>query len=278
MDKIQILDLKDLHAFTNNPFKVRENEDLQALADSIKEYGMITPLIVINRPEGGYEVISGHRRLKACEMVGVAKAPTIIRDMDRDTAIILMVDSNIQRENILPSEKAFAYKMKLEAIKHQGRTSSQVATKLSLDEVGLTENISGDTVWRYVRLTNLSSDILQLVDDKKIAISPAVALSYLTEKEQTDLFETIQSEDCTPSYSQSIQLKELSQKGLLDMDKIFEILTEPKPNQQEVYKFKREDIRKFFPKSYTDKQVQDTLFRLLEQWQRKQKQQNRDSR
>lgn len=277
MDNIQSLNLNDLFPFVNNPFKVRDNEDLKVLSDSIKEYGIITPLVVRNRPNGGYEVIAGHRRIKACEMAGIEKVPAIVRDMDRDTAIISLVDSNIHRENILPSERAFAYKMKLEAIKHQGKTSPQFAEKLSVDSIGDSENISGDTVWRYVRLTNLNSDILQLVDDNKIALSPAVALSYLTEKEQSDLYETIKSEDCTPSYAQSIQMKKLSQQGLLDMDKIFEIMTEIKPNQQEVYKFKREDIRKYFPKSYTDKQIQDTLFKLLEQWQRK-RQQDRDSR
>ncbi len=215
--------------------------------------------------------------VKACEMAGIEKIPAIIRDMDRDTAVIALVDSNIHRENILPSERAFAYKMKLEAIKYQGKTSSQLATKLSLDEVGLSDDVSGDTVWRYIRLTNLSSDILQLVDEKKIAISSTGALSYLTEKEQSDLYQTIESEDCTPSYSQSIQMKKLSQQGALDMDKIFEIMAEVKPNQQEHYKFKREDIHKYFPKTYTDKQIQDTLFKLLEQWQRR-KQQERESR
>ena len=171
MEKIQVLSINELYPFPDNPFQIKDNEEFKALSESIKEYGIITPLVVRNRAEGGYEVIAGHRRLKACEMAGILKVPAIIRDMDRDSAVIALVDSNIHRENILPSERGFAYKMKLEAIRHQGKTSSQVATKLSLDEVGLSDEISGDTVWRYIRLTNLSSDILQLVDDKRIAIS-----------------------------------------------------------------------------------------------------------
>lgn len=276
MEKIQSIAIKDLYPFPDNPFKVVEGEELNLLAESIRDYGIITPLVVRPREGGGYEVIAGHRRIKACEKAGIETVPAFVRDMDRDSAIIAVVDSNLQREHILPSEKAFAYKMKLEAIKHQGRTSTQVAEKLSVDSIGNADGISGDTVWRYVRLTNLSPELLQLVDDGKIALSPAVALSYLSEKEQADLLETIESEDCTPSYAQAIQLKKLSQDGSLDMDTIFKMLTEPKPNQQEQYKFKKEDIRKFFPKSYTDKQIIEKLFQLLEQYRKRQ--QNRDSR
>lgn len=276
MEKIQSIAIKDLYPFPDNPFKVVEGEELNLLAESIRDYGIITPLVVRPREGGGYEVIAGHRRIKACEKAGIETVPAFVRDMDRDSAIIVVVDSNLQREHILPSEKAFAYKMKLEAIKHQGRTSTQVAEKLSVDSIGNADGISGDTVWRYVRLTNLSPELLQLVDDGKIALSPAVALSYLSEKEQADLLETIESEDCTPSYAQAIQLKKLSQDGSLDMDTIFKMLTEPKPNQQEQYKFKKEDIRKFFPKSYTDKQIIEKLFQLLEQYRKRQ--QNRDSR
>lgn len=276
MEKIQSIAIKDLYPFPDNPFKVVEGEELNLLAESIRDYGIITPLVVRPREGGGYEVIAGHRRIKACEKAGIETVPAFVRDMDRDSAIIAVVDSNLQREHILPSEKAFAYKMKLEAIKHQGRTSTQVAEKLSVDSIGNADGISGDTVWRYVRLTNLSPELLQLVDDGKIALSPAVALSYLSEKEQADLLETIESEDCTPSYAQAIQMKELSQDSRLDMDTIFKILTEPKPNQQEQYKLKKEDIRKFFPKSYTDKQIIEKLFQLLEQYRKRQ--QNRDSR
>lgn len=276
MEKIQSIEIKDLYPFPDNPFKVVEGEELNLLAESIRDYGIITPLVVRPREGGGYEVIAGHRRIKACEKAGIETVPAFVRDMDRDSAIIAVVDSNLQREHIFPSEKAFAYKMKLEAIKHQGRTSTQVAEKLSVDSIGNADGISGDTVWRYVRLTNLSPELLQLVDDGKIALSPAVALSYLSEKEQADLLETIESEDCTPSYAQAIQLKKLSQDGKLDMDAIFKMLTEPKPNQQEQYKLKKEDIRKFFPNSYTDKQIIEKLFQLLEQYRKRQ--QNRDSR
>lgn len=276
MEKIQSIAIKDLYPFPDNPFKVVEGEELNLLAESIRDYGIITPFVVRPREGGGYEIIAGHRRKKACEKAGIETVPAFVRDMDRDSAIIAVVDSNLQREHILPSEKAFAYKMKLEAIKHQGRTSTQVAEKLSVDSIGNADGISGDTVWRYVRLTNLSSELLQLVDDGKIALSPAVALSYLSEKEQVYLLETIESEDCTPSYAQAIQLKKLSQDGRLDMDTIFKMLTESKPNQQEQYKLKKEDIRKFFPKSYTDKQIIEKLFQLLEQY--RERHQNRDSR
>ncbi len=276
MEKIQSIAIKDLYPFPDNPFKVVEGEELNLLAESIRDYGIITPIVVRPREGDGYEVIAGHRRIKACEKAGIETVPAFVRDLDRDSAIIAVVDSNLQREHIMPSEKAFAYKMKLEAIKHQGRTSTQVAEKLSVDSIGNADGISGDTVWRYVRLTNLSPELLQLVDDGKIALSPAVALSYLSEKEQADLLETIESEDCTPSYAQAIQMKELSQDSRLDMDTIFKMLTEPKPNQQEQYKLKKEDIRKFFPKSYTDKQIIEKLFQLLEQYRKRQ--QNRDSR
>ena len=277
MNKIDILNISVLHSFPENPFKVKVDEELCSLSESIKEYGVITPIIVRKLKIGEYEVVAGHRRIKACEMAGIDKVPAIIRDMSKEEAVIALVDSNIQRENILPSERAFAYKMKLEAIRHQGKTSSQLATKLSLDEVGSHDNISGDTVWRYVRLTNLNAEILKLVDEKNIALSPAVALSYLTNAEQNAVYEMMIELDCTPSYAQSIKMKNLSGQGELDIESITKILSEIKPNQQEVYKFKRDEIRKFFPKNYSDKQIQETLLKLLEQWH-KRRQRDRDSR
>jgi len=280
MDKIQVIKLTDLHSFPDNPFKVVENVELQALADSIKDYGVISPLVVRPRDEGGYEVIAGHRRMRACEKAGIEKVPAFVRSMDRDTAIITLVDSNLHRENILPSEKAFAFKMKLDAIKHQGKrtdlTSVQVAPKLSTEVIGDEQGISKDQVKRYIRLTNLMPGLLEMVDDAQIAVTPAVELSYLSEKEQTALLETIESEDCTPSHAQAIRMKKLSQENKLDMDTIFSIMTEVKPNQQEKFKLSKERIRSYFPKNFTDKQIEETLFKLLEQY--KKKQQNRDSR
>jgi len=276
MNKIQAIKLTDLYSFPNNPFKVVENEEFQALADSIKDYGVISPLVVRPRDEGGYEVIAGHRRMRACEKAGIEKVPAFVRSMDRDTAIIALVDSNLHRENILPSEKAFAYKMKLDAIKHQGKTSAQVAPKLSTEIIGEEQGISKDQVKRYIRLTNLIPELLEMVDDAQIAVTPAVVISYLSEKQQSDLFETIQSEDCTPSHAQAIRMKKLSQANKLDMDNIFSIMTEIKPNQQEKFKLSKERIRSYFPKNFTDKQIEETLFKLLEQY--KKKQQNRDSR
>jgi len=276
MDKIQAIKLSDLHSFPDNPFKVVENEEFQALADSIKDYGVISPLVVRPRDEGGYEVIAGHRRMRACEKAGIEKVPAFVRSMDRDTAIIALVDSNLHRENILPSEKAFAYKMKLDAIKHQGVASVQVAPKLSTEVIGEEQGISKDQVKRYIRLTELIPELLQMVDNAQIAVTPAVEISYLAEKEQTALFETIESEDCTPSHAQAIRMKKLSQENKLDMDNIFSIMTEVKPNQQEKFKLSKERIRSYFPKNFTDKQIEETLFKLLEQY--KKKQQNRDSR
>jgi len=281
MDKIQVIKLTDLHSFPDNPFKVVENEEFQALADSIKDYGVISPLVVRPRDEGGYEVIAGHRRMRACEKAGIEKVPAFVRSMDRDAAIIALVDSNLHRENILPSEKAFAYKMKLDAIKHQGKrtdlTSAQVVPKLSAREIVADEvGVNRMEVSRYIRLTELIPELLQMVDDSLIAISPAVELSYLSEKEQTALFETIESEDCTPSHAQAIRMKKLSQENKLDMNNIFSIMTEVKPNQQEKFKLSKERIRSYFPKSFTDKQIEDTLFKLLEQY--KKKQLDRDSR
>lgn len=263
----KIVSINDLYEFKDNPYSIRDDEEMEILTESIKQYGIIEPLIVRKRDEGGYEILSGHRRKYACEKAGIKQVPVSVREMDRNMAIITLVDSNLQRENILPSEKAFAFKMKLEAEKHQGRTSGQDVQKWSRDKVA--DGVySGRQVQRYVRLTELIKPILDLVDDRKIAMSPAVELSYLTEREQKDLLETIESEDCTPSHSQAIRMKELSKEGKLDMDTIFDIMTEEKPNQQEKLQFKVNNVKKYFPKGYTSDQMYETIKKLLENYQR----------
>ena len=246
--------------------------------ESIQKFGTLTPALARPLPEGGYELISGHRRLAACQVLGIETMPVIIREMSDDEAVIAMVDANLQREHILPSEKAFAYKMKLEAIKHQGITSRQVGEKLlSVTQVSKESDDSERQVQRYIRLTYLIPELLEMVDDGKIAFNPAVEISYLEQSEQRVLLNAMELNDCTPSHAQSIRLKKLSQEGVLQDQTIYDILAEQKPNQQEQYKFKREDIRKYFPQSYTDKQVCDTVIKLLEQWQRR-RERDRDSR
>lgn len=270
LERVKEIPLYELHPFRDHPFKIQNNEEMKHLIESVKQFGTITPALARPLPEGGYELISGHRRLAACQVLGIETMPVIIREMTDDEAVIAMVDANLQRETILPSEKAFAYKMKLDAIKHQGKASVQVAEKLlSVEKVADDAGESKDQVRRYIRLTHLIPELLSMVDENKIAFNPAVELSYLSHPEQFILLDAIKQNDCTPSHAQSIRLKKLSQEGTLSRDTIFEILAEQKPNQQEQYKFKREDIRKYFPKSYTDKQVYDTVLKLLEQWQRK---------
>ena len=270
LERVKDIPLCELHPFRDHPFKIQNNEEMKHLIESIKKFGTITPALARPLPEGGYELISGHRRLAACQVLGIETMPVIIREMTDDEAVIAMVDANLQRETILPSEKAFAYKMKLDAIKHQGKASVQVAEKLlSVEKVADDAGESKDQVRRYIRLTHLIPELLSMVDENKIAFNPAVELSYLSRSEQFILLDAIKQNDCTPSHAQSIRLKKLPQEGTLSRDTIFEILAEQKPNQQEQYKFKREDIRKYFPKSYTDKQVYDTVLKLLEQWQRK---------
>lgn len=278
----KIVSINDLYEFKDNPYKVKDNEEMQDLIDSIKKYGIIEPLIVRKRDKGGYEIISGHRRKYACEKAGIKQVPVLIRDMDKNLAVITVVDSNLQRQDILPSEKAFAYKMKLGAIKHQGKrndlTSFQVGNKLSgktsaeiiADETGNSKT----NIYRYIRLTELIKPLLQLVDDNKMALSPAVEISYLKEQEQKDLLETIESEDCTPSYPQAIRMRELSKQNKLDMDTIFNIMTEQKPNQKEQIKFKVEKLKGYFPKGYSTKQMEDTIEKLLKQYMQRWK--NRD--
>ena len=266
--RAEYLPIQKLRPFEGHPFKVTDNEEMDQLVWSVLTQGLLTPLIVRPLPNGEYEVVSGHRRLHACKKAGIETVPALITDMDRDAAAIALVDSNLHREKILPSEKAFAYKLKLEAMKHQG-TSSQVGTKLRTDEmIAQQTGDSRNQVQRYIRLTNLTPGILNMVDEGKIALTPAVELSYLTEWEQRDLLETMESEDCTPSLSQAIQMKALSQSGKLDMDTIFGIMTNPKPNQQEKISFRTDQVRKFFPKHYTAAQMQDVILRLLEGYRR----------
>jgi len=277
MDNVQYIEISKLQPFPDNPFKVVENDDFNALVESVREFGILTPIIVRKCSEGKYEVVSGHRRMKACAKAGIEKIPAFVRSMSRNEAIITLVDSNIQRENILPSEKAFGYKMKLEAIKHQGKTSPQLAGKLSATIVGEADGISKDQVWRYIRLTNLNPKLLQMVDDKRIAISPAVELSYLKEDEQIHLIEAIESEDCTPSHSQAIRLKAMSRDGVLTQQDILKVISEIKPNQHEQVRLKTDSIKRYFPKNYNTKQMENTIIKLLEQWQRK-RQQSREER
>ena len=277
-ERVKEIPLTELHPFKDHPFKIQNDDEMKRLMKSIQKFGTLTPALARPLPEGGYELISGHRRLAACQVLGIETMPVIIREMSDDEAVIAMVDANLQREHILPSEKAFAYKMKLEAIKHQGITSRQVGEKLlSVTQVSKESDDSERQVQRYIRLTYLIPELLEMVDDGKIAFNPAVEISYLEQSEQRVLLNAMELNDCTPSHAQSIRLKKLSQDGVLNDQTIYDILAEQKPNQQEQYKFKREDIRKYFPKSYTDKQVCDTVIKLLEQWQRR-RERDRDSR
>ena len=278
LERVKEIPLPELHPFKDHPFKIQNDDEMKRLMESIQKFGTLTPALARPLPEGGYELISGHRRLAACQVLGIETMPVIIREMSDDEAVIAMVDANLQREHILPSEKAFAYKMKLEAIKHQGITSRQVGEKLlSVTQVSKESDDSERQVQRYIRLTYLIPELLEMVDDGKIAFNPAVEISYLEQSEQRVLLNAMELNDCTPSHAQSIRLKKLSQEGVLQDQTIYDILAEQKPNQQEQYKFKREDIRKYFPQSYTDKQVCDTVIKLLEQWQRR-RERDRDSR
>ena len=265
-----VLKIEDLHPFPDNPFRLVEDEMLLELAESIKEFGMVTPIITRPKEDGnGYEVISGQRRVRASQLAGIDTVPAFVLPLDRDRAIITLVDSNIQRENILPSERAFAYKMKLEAMKRQGfrtdLTSSQLGTKLRTDDkVAQGFGVGKTTVQRFIRLTELIPPILQMVDEEKIAVTPAVELSFLRKEEQENLLVTMESEDATPSLSQAQRMKRLSQMGRLDMDAIFEIMTEEKGNQKETLKISTDKLRKFFPRGTTPKQMEDFIIRLLE--------------
>lgn len=273
-EQIQQLPLTELHPFPNHPFKVLEDEAMQRTVESIAQYGVLAPLIVRPRPEGGYEILSGHRRQYAAKLAGLETLPVIVRNMDDNAAVVLMVDSNLQREHILPSERAFAYKMKLEALKNQGArsdlTSSQVGMKLqALDIVGQEAGDSRNQVHRFIRLTHLIPELLELVDQKKISFNPAVELSYLTEPEQRDFLEAMQDTQNSPSLSQAQRIKKLSQESQCSYEAIFDIMGEEKKAEMDRVTLKNEVLRKYFPRSYTPKQMEDTILRLLEQWQKK---------
>ena len=273
-EQIQQISISDLHPFKNHPFKVLDDEAMQRTVESVAQFGVLAPLVVRPREEGGYEIISGHRRQHAAELAGLKTLPVIVRNMDDDQAVIQMVDSNLQRESILPSERAFAYKMKLEAIKNQGArsdlTSSQVGMKLqSLDIVGKDAGDSRNQVHRYIRLTNLIPELLDLVDQKKISFNPAVELSYLTDPEQRDFLEAMEDTQNAPSLSQAQRIKKLSQEGRCSYEAIFEIMGEEKKAEMDRVTIKNDVLRKYFPKSYTPKQMEDTILKLLEQWQKK---------
>ena len=278
----KVLKTKDLYPFPDNPFHVAEDETLSELAESIKEFGIVTPIITRPIEDGdGYEVIAGQRRVRASELAGINTVPAFVLPLDRDRAIITLVDSNLQRENILPSERAFAYKMKSEAMKRQGfrtdLTSSQVVTKLRTDDkVAQGFGVGRMTVQRFIRLTELIPPILQMVDEGKIALTPAVELSFLKKDEQENLFATMESEEATPSLSQAQRMKQLSQSGRLDMDTIFAIMTEEKGNQKETLKINTSKLKKYFPKNTTPKQMEETIIKLMER--ELQRKRNRDSR
>ena len=278
----KVLKTKDLYPFPDNPFHVAEDETLSELAESIKEFGIVTPIITRPKEDGnGYEVIAGQRRVRASELAGINTVPAFVLPLDRDRAIITLVDSNLQRENILPSERAFAYKMKSEAMKRQGfrtdLTSSQVVTKLRTDDkVAQGFGVGRMTVQRFIRLTELIPPILQMVDEGKIALTPAVELSFLKKDEQENLFATMESEEATPSLSQAQRMKSMSQSGQLDMDMIFSIMTEEKGNQKETLKINTSKLKKYFPKDTTPKQMEETIIRLLER--ELQRKRGRDSR
>ena len=270
------LQIDKLYPFKGHPFKVLDNEEMDQLVESILTQGVLTPLVVRPLDSGEYEVISGHRRLHACKKDELETVPALVMDMDRDAAAIALVDSNLHREHILPSEKAFAYKLKMDAMRHQG-ASGQVGQKWTRDSIAEGTDDSSRQIHRYIRLTNLIPGILQMVDDGKIALTPAVEISYLTKQEQIDLLETMECEDCTPSLSQAMQMKQLSQAGELDMDTIFEILTQLKPNQQEKISFRVSELRSYFPRSYTASQMTRDILKGLELL-RQRREQNRDSR
>ena len=278
-EQVQQIPIGELFPFKNHPFKVLDDESMQRTVESVEQYGVLSPLIARPRPEGGYEIISGHRRQHAAQLAGLETLPVIVRQMDDDAAVLLMVDSNLQRENILPSERAFAYKMKLEALKNQGArsdlTSSQVGMKLqALDIVGQEAGDSRNQVHRFIRLTSLIPELLDMVDEKKIAFNPAVELSYLDESQQRDFLEAMNDNQNAPSLSQAQRLKRLAQEGHFSYDVAFAVMGEEKKDELDKVVIKNDTLRKYFPRSYTPKQMEDTIIKLLEQWQRKQQRQN----
>ena len=278
LERVKDIPLCELHPFKDHPFKVQNNEEMERMIESIRKVGAITPALARPLPDGGYELISGHRRLAACQVLGIETMPVIVREMSDDEAVIAMVDANLQRETILPSEKAFAYKMKLEAIKHQGVASAQVGQKLlSVEIVADDAGESRNQIKRYIRLTYLIPELLSMVDENKITFNPAVEISYLEQSEQRVLLDAMELNDCTPSHAQSIRLKKLSQDGMLDDQMIYAVMSEEKPNQQEQIKFKREDLKKYFPAGYTDEQMRRDIIKGLELLKR-QRERNRDAR
>ena len=269
-ERVQEIPLSELHPFEGHPFRVADDEDMEKTVESIKEYGVLTPAIVRPDPYGGYEIISGHRRHHASGLAGKETMPAIVRDMDDDAAIILLVDSNLHRENILPSERAYAYRMKLDAIKHQGKTCGQVGHK-SRDALSSTE--SGRQIQRFIRLTELIPQLLDMVDEKKLAFNPAVEISYLSREEQAQLIEAMDFAQATPSLSQAQRLKKMSQEGACTLEAMCDVMNEVKKGELDRVTFKTDSLRKYFPKSYTSKQMEDKIIQLLEQWQKKQKRQ-----
>ena len=279
-EQVQQIPIGELFPFKNHPFKVLDDESMQRTVESVEQYGVLSPLIARPRPEGGYEIISGHRRQHAAQLAGLDALPVIVRQMDDDAAVLLMVDSNLQRENILPSERAFAYKMKLEAIKNQGArsdlTSGQIVqkSKLSIERVAEDAGEGYKTVQRFIRLTNLIPELLDMVDEKEIAFNPAVELSYLDESQQRDFLEAMNDTQNAPSLSQAQRLKKLAQEGHFSYDVAFAVMGEEKKDELDKVVIKNDTLRKYFPRSYTPKQMEDTIIKLLDQWQRKQQRQN----
>ena len=277
-EQVQQIPIGELFPFKNHPFKVLDDESMQRTVESVEQYGVLSPLIARPRPEGGYEIISGHRRQHAAQLAGLDALPVIVRQMDDDAAVLLMVDSNLQRENILPSERAFAYKMKLEALKNQGArsdlTSVQVAPKLSTEKIGEEVGMSKDNVKRYIRLTNLVPELLDMVDEKKIAFNPAVELSYLDESQQRAFLEAMDGTQNAPSVSQAQQLKKMAQCGEFTYEKAFDILGQEKKSEQDTVTIKNDILRKYFPRSYTPRQMEEKIIQLLDAWQKKQQRHN----
>lgn len=275
-EQIQQLPIDELHPFVNHPFKVQDDEAMSETVESISQRGILSPLIARPRAEGGHEIISGHRRQYAAKKAGLDTVPVIVRNMTDDDAIILLVDSNIQRENILPSERAFAFKMKMDAIKRQGArsdlTSAQVAPKLSSEKIGEDSGMSKDTVKRYIRLTNLIPKLLELVDDKKISFTPAVELSYLDAKQQCDFMEVMDTTQNAPSLSQAQRIKKLAQQGKFSYDAVYDIMNEVKKSELDTVTIKNETLRKYFPRSYTPRQMEEKIIQLLEAWQQQRQQ------
>jgi len=277
-EQVQQIPIGELFPFKNHPFKVLDDESMQRTVESVEQYGVLSPLIARPRPEGGYEIISGHRRQYAAKLAGLETLPVIVRQMSDDAAVILMVDSNLQREHILPSERAFAYKMKLDAIKNQGArsdlTSTQVAQKLSVEKVGDDAGVSKDTIRRFIRLTNLIPELLDMVDEKKISFNPAVELSYLDESQQRAFLEAMDGTQNAPSVSQAQQLKKMAQCGEFIYEKAFDILGQEKKSEQDTVTIKNDILRKYFPRSYTPRQMEEKIIQLLDAWQKKQQRHN----